>query len=78
MTPYVVKAAFDEDPGVWTIEHTDIPGLATEAPTFEELRRKIEVMAPELLEANGVEIASAEAAVEIVAHATARISIRVA
>lgn len=75
MALYIVKAAFDDEAGVWYVENTDIPGLATEAPTFEELRHKIEIMAPELLEGNGVETSPAEVAVEIIAHATTKLSL---
>ena len=78
MTLYVVKAAFDDEAGVWYVEHTDIPGLATEAPTFDELRHKIEIVAPELLEANEVETSPAEVAVEIIAHATTKVSLSAA
>ena len=50
---YIVRAHWDEDAGVWVAESDDVPGLATEAETAEALIRKLEVMIPELLEANG-------------------------
>jgi hypothetical protein len=78
MSFYVVKASFDEEADVWFVDHTDIPGLATEAPTFEELRGKIEVMASELLEANGLETRPAAVAIEIIAHTTAKLSLTAA
>ena len=75
MSLYIVKASFDADADVWFVDHTDIPGLATEAATFEALCRKIEVMASELLEANGLETGPAEIAIEIIAHTTAKLSL---
>jgi predicted RNase H-like HicB family nuclease len=78
MSLYVVKASFDADADVWFVEHSDVPGLATEAATFEELCRKIEIMAAELLEANGLETGSAEVAIEIIAHTTAKLSLNAA
>lgn len=35
-------------------ESEDVPGLATEAPTLDELLAKLAVVVPELLEENGV------------------------
>ena len=32
----------------------DVPGLATEADTLEQLIEKLKIMIPELLEANGL------------------------
>ncbi len=78
MSLYVVKASFDPDADVWFVEHSDVPGLATEAATFEELCRKIEIMAAELLQANGLETGSAGVAIEIIAHTTAKLSLNAA
>lgn len=39
---------------MWVAESDDVPGLASEAETAEALVRKLEVMIPELLEANGL------------------------
>ena len=63
---YIVKASFDNDADVWHVEDLNVPDLSTEEATFEALCRKIEVMFPELLEANGVESGRAE----IIAHTT--------
>ncbi|MGC8968101.1 MAG: DUF1902 domain-containing protein [Thermus sp.] len=49
-----VQASWDGEAGVWVAESQDVPGLATEAPTLEELLAKLAVMVPELLEENGV------------------------
>ena len=49
-----VKAIWDEDAQVWVATSEDVPGLATEADTLEELTEKLKIMIPELLEANGM------------------------
>ena len=49
-----VQALWDGEAGVWVAESDDVPGLATEAATREELLAKLAVMVPELLEENGV------------------------
>lgn len=48
-----IRAEWDADAGVWVATSDDVPGLATEADTLEGLSAKLEVMVPELLEANG-------------------------
>lgn len=45
-----VSALWDAEARVWVATSEDVPGLATEAPTVEALRAKIETMIPELLE----------------------------
>ena len=47
-----VRAFWDQEAKVWVAESEDVPGLATEAPTMEELIRKLRVMIPELLSLN--------------------------
>ena len=49
-----VQALWDGEAGVWVAESDDVPGLATEAATLEELLAKLAVMVPELLAENGV------------------------
>jgi hypothetical protein len=51
---HTVTAEWDADAGVWVASSADVPGLATEADTFEALAAKLRVMVPELLELNGV------------------------
>ena len=53
MALLVVRAALDTEAGVWYVADSDVPGLATEAASFDELCRKILIMVPELLDANG-------------------------
>lgn len=49
---YHVRAIWDEEASVWSVSESDVPGLATSAPTLEALRAKLQVMIPELLELN--------------------------
>lgn len=62
-----VRALWDGEAGVWVAESQDVPGLATEASTLEELLAKLAVMVPELLEENGVAV---EPSVELHLEAT--------
>jgi predicted RNase H-like HicB family nuclease len=48
-----VSVVWDKEAEVWVAESDDVPGLVTEAATMEELSRKLDVMIPEMLEANG-------------------------
>ena len=50
---YFVRAEWDDEDKVWVATSDDVPGLATEAETMEELSKKLEVMIPELLTENG-------------------------
>ncbi len=50
---YFVRAEWDGEAKVWVATSDDVPGLATEAETMEELSKKLEVMIPELLTENG-------------------------
>lgn len=79
MSLLIVKASFDHEAGVWYVSESDVPGLATEARTLEELRQKLLVMVPKLLEANGVETGGAgEIPLEIIAHDTVRVRLSAA
>ena len=48
-----VQATWDAEASVWVAESDDVPGLITEADDLEALLRKLRVLIPELLEANG-------------------------
>ena len=52
--PLFVRAEWDEEVKVWVATSDDVPGLATEEDTLEALIRKLKIMIPELLEANGL------------------------
>jgi predicted RNase H-like HicB family nuclease len=49
---YTVACLWDDEAQVWYVAETDVPGLATEAATLEEMERKLMQMIPELLELN--------------------------
>ena len=50
---HFIRADWDPEAGVWVATSDDVPGLATEADTLEELSDKLQHMVPELLAANG-------------------------
>jgi predicted RNase H-like HicB family nuclease len=47
-----IHAEWDDEALVWVATSDDVPGLATESETVEALIAKLEVLIPELLEAN--------------------------
>jgi predicted RNase H-like HicB family nuclease len=51
---YTVACLWDHEAHVWYVAETDVPGLATEAATLEEMERKLLQMIPELLDLNDV------------------------
>jgi predicted RNase H-like HicB family nuclease len=54
MREFRVTAFWDSEASVWVAESEDVPGLVTEGETVEQLLSKLQIMVPELLEANGV------------------------
>ena len=48
-----VEAEFDHDAGVWYVSDSDVPGLATEAISLDQLMAKLKVMIPDLFDARG-------------------------
>ena len=62
----LVRAAWDEDAKVWWAESDDIPGLVSEAATFDQLLENIEALIPDLLELN--DTPDGDVAVEVVAN----------
>ena len=51
--PLIVHATWDDEAKVWVATSNDISGLATEAESMDALVKKLQVMIPELLDANG-------------------------
>lgn len=47
-----IRAEWDDEAQVWVATSDDVPGLATEAATLEALSAKLEILVPELLDAN--------------------------
>lgn len=54
MKPYFIHAEWDGEAQVWLATSDDVPSLATEAATQEQLIAKLKGLIPELLHANGV------------------------
>ena len=54
--PLFIRAEWDEEAMVWVATSDDVPGLATEAVTMEDLIEKLKVMIPELLLANNATV----------------------
>ncbi|MCH8184077.1 MAG: DUF1902 domain-containing protein [Proteobacteria bacterium] len=54
MKSIVVRAFWDSETKVWVASSEDVPGLATEAETIDELTAKLKTMIPELIKANGL------------------------
>jgi Uncharacterised protein family (UPF0150). len=54
--PFFIRAEWDEEARVWVATSEDVPGLATEAETVEDLIEKLRGLIPELLEANGISL----------------------
>jgi predicted RNase H-like HicB family nuclease len=68
---YHVQADWDPDANVWVATSDDVPGLATEAATIEELTARLRTLIPELLEANGLlpaHVPSDRLAFELTSH----------
>jgi predicted RNase H-like HicB family nuclease len=53
MTIVTVKAAWDDEAGVWYVEHSSLPGLHIEAETPLELYDKLPGAIEDLLEGSG-------------------------
>ena len=49
----IVDALWDDEAHVFVATSSDVPGLVTEAETWEALQKKLDVLIPELLELNG-------------------------
>ena len=78
MTMIVVKAAFDAEAGVWFVESSDIAGLNLEAATLEQLRDKLPGAILDLLELSDREDRAFDVAIELIAHASTRVTSGVA
>ncbi len=51
--PLIVKAKWDDEAKVWVATSDDISGLATEADSLDAMVKKLQIIIPELLDANG-------------------------
>ena len=52
MEALIVQAHWDAEARVWWTDGDDVPGLATEAPTFPELVDHVKSLAPVLIQEN--------------------------
>ncbi|MFC7049647.1 DUF1902 domain-containing protein [Emcibacter nanhaiensis] len=52
MKKYIVKAIWDEEAKVWSVDETDVPGLAACAPTPSDLVEILMDLIPQLVELN--------------------------
>ncbi len=53
-----VHLAQDADTGVWYVASSEVPGLRVEAESVHDLIRKVQDIAPELVDLNREEIAA--------------------
>ena len=47
---YIVDAVWDTEAAVWVATSDEVLGLATEAPTIEQLMQKLRFIIPELIQ----------------------------
>lgn len=66
MKKLFVTAQWDDEACVWVATSDDIPGLATEAKSLDDLLRRVLAVAPELLEDNAHLIEDAGHAGELI------------
>lgn len=69
----VVRAAWDDEAKVWYVQECDIPGVATEAESVEELRRKIPIVIGDLLEDDAERPSELE--IDFIAYAHDRVTL---
>lgn len=50
---FFIRAEWDDEAHVWVATSDDVAGLVTEADTLEALSAKLQILVPELLQANG-------------------------
>ncbi|OGA31906.1 MAG: hypothetical protein A3G80_10890 [Betaproteobacteria bacterium RIFCSPLOWO2_12_FULL_62_13b] len=67
----IVRANWDEKAKVWVATSDDVRGLVTEANTMDALVKKLMVMVPELLDANGY-VDGDEVPFEVCTHVKAK------
>jgi predicted RNase H-like HicB family nuclease len=65
---FEVRAIWDADAKVWVAKSDDIPGLATEAATYEQLIERVLLVAQELIEENHAPRTSARQAIKFLAE----------
>ena len=69
-----VEAEFDSEAGVWYVSDSDVPGLATEASSLDELMAKLQTMIPDLFDARAecglesVRLRESDISIDFIAH----------
>jgi predicted RNase H-like HicB family nuclease len=66
MSRFTVYAKWDSEAGVWTAYSDDIPGLVTEASSWDELKDRLRTAAAELILLNNVKVDSEGGELQIV------------
>ncbi len=66
--PLYVRTEWDAEARVWVATSDDVPGLATEADTMEQLISKLQILIPELLELNGDKAGPAARSFEVLSR----------
>ena len=64
---FKVEAAFDREAGVWYVCESNVPGLATEAASLDELAEKLAIMIPDLMRQANEDI-GADVPFDLIAH----------
>ena len=59
MALWTIRAEYDPEASVWWTADSDVPGLAADAPSLDELATKVGAMLPDLLELNADQLADA-------------------
>ena len=57
---FVVRAHHDDETGGWWADSDDVPGLVTEAATYDELVDRVIAVVPELCKANDITVAKGD------------------
>jgi hypothetical protein len=70
----IVRASWDDEAKVWTATSEDMPGLVAESATVEQLRDKVLIMVPELLELSGARFGLAEIPIHFLTEQLARVA----
>lgn len=67
---YTVQAYWDAEARRWWAESADIPGLVTEARSFDELVDRVLAVAPEIVSANLGTATGTDIAIQVTAQRT--------
>lgn len=74
MRHFRIEVRYDDEASVWYVEDSDVPGLATEAESFDGMIAKLRIMVPELVDLNDGDDDDGElpeVPMDIIAHTSA-------